>query len=188
MGLKLLLHLQIVFPDNGHSNGYITICNPLCLKKSEAEWTSDNLIHNRLNFKWSHRSNSLNVVVEVRNRIISGESVKIIPGYADMIEADNEFINLSSNLSTGNSYIFNSKVDRAYLDFTKEKFQLRVGRQRINWGQCFTWNPNDLFNAYSFLDFDYAEKPGSDAIRLQYYGNNTSTADFAIKLDKNKRR
>ena len=31
------------------------------------------------------------------------------------------------------------------------------------------WNPNDLFNAFSFVDFDYEERPGSDALRIQKY-------------------
>jgi hypothetical protein len=34
------------------------------------------------------------------------------------------------------------------------------------------WNTNDLFNAYNFLDFDYEERPGSDAISVLYnYGD-----------------
>ena len=102
-----------------------------------------------------------------------------------MIDTDNGYINLSDNILTGKSYIFNSRIDRAYIDYTKDKFQLRIGRQRINWGQCFTWNPNDLFNAYSFFDFDYVEKPGSDAIRIQYYSTGTSTFEFAVKADNN---
>ena len=104
-----------------------------------------------------------------------------------MIDTDNGFVRLSDNLSKGNSYVLNSKIDRAYIDYTKDKFQVTIGRQRINWGQCFTWNPNDLFNAYSFFDFDYVEKPGSDAIRMQYYSTNTSTFEFAVKADNNSK-
>lgn len=29
--------------------------------------------------------------------------------------------------------------------------------------------PNDLFNIYSFYDFDYPERPGSDAVRIQRF-------------------
>ena len=168
-------------------NGYVTNMQSFMFQRWDGDWISDNLSHNRLNFKWHNNSNNLNVVVEMRNRFIIGESVKSTPGYAQMFDSDNGFVKLSANIFSGNSYVFNSKIDRAFIDYTKEKFQVRVGRQRINWGQCFTWNPNDLFNAYSFLDFDYAEKPGSDAIRLQYYGNSTSALDFAIKLDKNRK-
>jgi hypothetical protein len=148
-------------------------------------WTIDNLIHNRLNFKWNNKSDNFKAALELRNRLIIGESASTIPGYAKMIDTDNGFVKLSDNLLNGNSYVLNSKIDRAYIDYTKDKFQVTIGRQRINWGQCFTWNPNDLFNAYSFFDFDYVEKPGSDAIRLQYYTSNTSTLEFAIKEDNN---
>lgn len=30
-------------------------------------------------------------------------------------------------------------------------------------------NPNDLFNTYSYFDLDYPERPGTDAIRVQYH-------------------
>jgi hypothetical protein len=151
------------------------------------DWTIDNLIHNRLNFKWNNKSDNFKAVLELLNRLIIGESVSTIPEYAKMIDTDNGYVKLSDNPAKGNSYVLNSKIDRAYIDYTKDKFQLRIGRQRINWGQCFTWNPNDLFNAYSFFDFDYVEKPGSDAIRLQYYTINTSTFEFAVKADNNNK-
>lgn len=193
--MRRFLYLMMLFPAITHGqdtiqrhwslNGYITNMQSFMFQRWDGDWTSDNLIHNRLNFKWHNTANSLNAALEIRNRFMTGESVKINPDYAKMIDVDNGIIKLSDNISTGKSYILNSKIDRAYIDYTKGKFQLRVGRQRINWGQCFTWNPNDLFNAYSFFDFDYVEKPGSDAIRLQYYGNSTSTLDLTIKADNN---
>ena len=44
---------------------------------------------------------------------------------------------------------------------------------------------DDLFNVYSFYDFDYVEKPGCDAIRMQYFSTSTSTLEMAVKLDYN---
>jgi hypothetical protein len=44
-----------------------------------------------------------------------------------------------------------------------------------------------LYNTYSFFDFDYVERPGSDAIRLQYYPGYSSTLEFAVKADYNNR-
>jgi hypothetical protein len=74
-----------------------------------------------------------------------------------------------------------------YLDLTLKNLQVRAGRQRINWGQSIIWNPNDLFNSYSFFDFDYIEKPGCDAIRIQYYPQTTTTMEFAINVDSGKK-
>jgi hypothetical protein len=178
---------QDTIQHNWSLNGYVTNMQSFLFQKFTEDWTSDNIIHNRLNFNWHNTSNSINTVFELRNRFISGESVESNPDYPKMIDMDNGFIKLSDNIFTGTSYVLNSKIDRAYVDFTKDKFQLRIGRQRINWGQCFTWNPNDLFNAYSFFDFDYVEKQGSDAVRLQYFNTNTSTLEFAVKADKNKK-
>jgi hypothetical protein len=70
-----------------------------------------------------------------------------------------------------------------WIDFNYGKFQARIGRQRINWGQTLVWNPNDIFNAYSFFDFDYIERPGSDAARIQFYPSSSSTLEIAVKSD-----
>ena len=185
MLVSLRLSGQDTIQPNWSLNGYITDMPSFMFQSFDGDWTTDNLIHNRLNFKWHNTVNSLNVSLELRNRLIIGESVKDNPDYAYMIGKDDGYIDLSDNILTGKSYIFNSRVDRAFIDYTKDKFQLRIGRQRINWGQCFTWNPNDLFNTYSFFDFDYVEKPGSDAMRIQYYSTGTSTYEFAVKADNN---
>ena len=177
------LNGQDTIQHNWSLNGYITNMQSFIFQNIDGDWTIDNLIHNRLNFKWVSKSGSIKTVLELRNRFIIGESVKADPDYGKMINTDNGYVKLSDNISTGNSYIFNSRIDRGYIDYTIDKFQVTIGRQRINWGQCYTWNPNDLFNAYSFFDFDYIEKPGSDAIRLQYYNTNTSAFEFAIKAD-----
>jgi hypothetical protein len=172
-------------PKNWAVNGYLTDMASFIYQRLNDNWTFDNLIHNRLNFNWHNSPNSLNATLELRNRIIMGESVKANPYYPVLIEHDNGFVQLSKNVATGTSYVFNVRIDRAYIDYIKNKFQLRIGRQRINWGQCYTWNPNDLFNVYSFYDFDYVEKPGCDAFRLQYFTSSTSTLEMAVKLDNN---
>ena len=58
----------------------------------------------------------------------------------------------------------------------------RLGRQRINWGISPVWNPNDLFNAFNYLDFDYEERPGADAARFEYYTGSASSIEGAFKL------
>ena len=150
---------QDTIPARWPLNGYVTNMQSFMFQFLNDNWTIDHLIHNRLNFRWNNKSDNFKVALELRNRLIIGESVSATPEYAKMIDTDNGFVKLSDNLSKGNSYVLNSKIDRAYIDYTKDKLQLTIGRQRINWGQCFTWNPNDLFNAYSFFDFDYVEKP-----------------------------
>jgi hypothetical protein len=42
------------------------------------------------------------------------------------------------------------------------------------------WNPTDLFNPFDILDFDYEERPGTDALRVQYYTGPLSQVGFAV--------
>jgi len=149
----------------------------------DENWLSDHLIHNRLNFKW-YISDNATTTVEMRNRFIYGDFMKIIPGYNTMIEEDQGWMNLSVNIK--NSFVLSGNIDRAYLDLYFGKLQIRTGRQRINWSRTFAWNPNDIFNAYSFFDFDYVEKPGSDAVLVQYYTGSSSMAQAAVKIDRNE--
>ncbi len=90
---------------------------------------------------------------------------------------------MSWNILSKQSFLLNSTIDRLWLDFNFKSVQITVGRQRINWGQTFVWNPNDIFNAYSFFDFDYIERPGSDAARLQVFPSPSSAAELAVKVD-----
>ncbi len=90
---------------------------------------------------------------------------------------------MSWNITSGTSYVLNTMIDRAYVDFTAGSLQVRAGRQRINWSQALVWNPNDLFNTYSFFDFDYVERPGSDAVRVTYSTGPSSAAEAVVKLN-----
>jgi hypothetical protein len=142
----------------------------------------DNLFHNRLNFT-GYFGKQISASVELRNRLFTGAMIKAMEGYPEMVENDDGLADLSWNWVKKSSFFLNTTIDRLNLDFNLKNLQITVGRQRINWGQTFVWNPNDIFNAYSFFDFDYLERPGSDAIRLQYYPTFTSALEFAIKSD-----
>ncbi len=166
-------------------SGYISNMQTAMFEEFEKDWYTDNLIHNRLNFKW-YISNFLTTAIEVRNRFIYGEFVKYFPNYANLIDRENRWFDLSTNLVEEKSFLLHSTIDRAWIDFTAGNLQIRAGRQRINWGQNFVWNPNDIFNTYSFFDFDYEEKPGSDALRVQYYTGASSLFEAAVKIDANE--
>ena len=124
---------QDTIPRNWSLNGYLTNMQSFMFQSIGGDWTVDNLIHNRLNFEWNSKSGNLKTVLELPNRFIIGESVEANPDYVQIINTDNGYVKLSDNISTGKSYIFNSRIDRGYIDYTKDKFQLTIGRQRINW-------------------------------------------------------
>ncbi len=140
----------------------------------------DNLVHNRLNIRYEPSEN-FQVAVDFRNRLFYGDLLKLSPAYADQIEkGNNDFFDLSVHLVDRNDWLVNSTIDRAYLQYTKGLWEIRAGRQRINWGISTIWNPNDLFNAFAFTDFDYEERPGSDAVRIRYYRGFASSIEIAV--------
>ncbi|MCG8701333.1 MAG: hypothetical protein MI922_24980 [Bacteroidales bacterium] len=139
------------------------------------------LVHNRLNFKW-YPSNSITATVQLRTQFLHGDMIKEST-YPDGLETEAYFMPLSLYWNaTGNSVLYSS-IDRLWVQYMAGNFEATIGRQRINWGQTFVYNPNDIFNSYNFFDFDYAEKPGADAIRLQYYTGFTSSLEIAAKID-----
>ena len=139
-------------------------------------WLSQVLVHNRLNFSWQ-ASDHLRLDAGVRNRLITGSEAMIDP---TGIGADPGWVDLSWNLASGNNALLNTSFDRLNATYERKKWKLQLGRQRINWGQTFVWNPNDIFNTYSFFDFDYPERPGCDALRTTYYHSATSLSELAV--------
>lgn len=145
--------------------------------------TTNNLIHNRLNFKW-YATDRLTLAVEARNRIFWGEEVKATPNYGELINVYDGLVTASTLWINEEQIVFHSILDRAYLEYAADKWELRLGRQRINWGINTVWNPNDLFNAFNYLDFDYEERPGSDALRFTYYTGLLSSVELAFSPSK----
>lgn len=143
-----------------------------------------NTLHNRLNFRW-RVSGSTHFALEGRNRVFYHELFSDFPDYGQMLEHDPGLPDLSWVWLQEGAWIGHSMIDRLYVDWQKDNWQLRVGRQRINWGINLVSNPNDLFNTYSFFDFDYEERPGADAIRLQYHLGFASRIEAAYSAARN---
>lgn len=55
-------------------------------------------------------------------------------------------------------------IERFYLDCYFEKFDLRLGRQAVNWGSAQIWNPTDLFREFFLTDY-WAERKGINAAK-----------------------
>jgi len=163
-------------------DGYITNMQSVIIDSVDGNWINDNLIHNRLNFRYNPNK-SLSFGLDVRNRIFTGETVKYYPNYGESLSKDIGVLDLSSTWVNENSIVANSAIDRLWFKFEKDKIAITIGRQRINWGRTLAWNPNDIFNSYSFFDFDYVEKPGADALRIQYYPTASSTIEAVAKID-----
>lgn len=148
------------------------------------KWTLENLIHNRVDIHGFYDS-SWKFHFGIRNRLFYGDSAALSIQNVLLQNSNSDFFDLSKTIAKGQSLLLNTTIDRASIDYTRGKWQVTVGRQRINWGLNLVWNPNDIFNAYSYFDFDYEERPGTDAIRVQYYLNSTSSAELAYKPGRN---
>lgn len=159
-------------------NGYIKDLQSLSFDKDFDNLIAGNLIHNRINFKWKP-SEKFNSAVEVRNRLFWGDEVKSIPDFAKNLKNENELMNLSVIWLNKTNMVLHSNVERLWMEFREAKWNTRLGRQRINWGIATTWNPNDIFNTFNFLDFDYEERPGSDAMKFQYNIGDLSNLELA---------
>jgi len=140
-----------------------------------------NLIHNRLNFKW-YPNDKFSTIVEIRTQWYTGDYVKLIPGFENQIGATEDYFDLSWTVFSNENNVLHTMVDRAYLEYQSNDWNARLGRQRINWGVSVIWNPNDLFNTYSYVDFDYEERPGSDTLRIQKYTGFASSFEVAANI------
>ena len=163
--------------------GYIKLLNTIAIPADDEEWLFDNFIHHRLNLRW-YLADNLTLRVEARIRFFFGESNQVNPQFAQLVNNSLDYFELGGEIVKGNSYLLNSFVDRAFLDWYRGKWQVVVGKQRINWSKSYVWNPNDIFNAYSFFDFDYEERRGTDAVLVKYDLSMNSSLEVASNVDE----
>ena len=166
-------------------SGYIKNLHEFSFIENLDQLQLTTLVHNRLNFKYIP-SDEITVRLEFRNRLFYGDNVKNIFGFSNFISQDNGMVDLSWNVIDNGSLLFNTTIDRALINYTKGDWDITLGRQRVNWGMNLAWNPNDIFNTYNLLDFDYEERPGSYAIRIQYYLGDFSKIEVAAKKGRSK--
>ena len=176
-----MLKSNFVFSDDRNLpqiRGYVKYLPSARFSPNLDKINFDQLLHNRINIDWDFNSN-FKFHGAVRTRVFQGYNVENIPFYEDFITIENGFINASQLIFKENSWMMHTMSDRFFLEYSYEKWQIRLGRQRINWGVNMVSNPNDLFNTYSFFDFDYEERPGTDAIRIQHFISPLSRFEIA---------
>lgn len=167
--------------------------------KNLAGWTDDpaiavgttpgnfqDIIHNRLNFRM-YPSPAVVLACDVRTRFMYQENLNPYRNYDDQIRLSEDILNISHVLYEGRDAVLVTQIDRLYLDWTSGPIQITAGRQRIAWGTALVWNPTDIFNPYSILDFDYEERPGVDGIRAQYFTGSTSKIELAVAPGETER-
>ena len=145
------------------------------LAQLPSQW-NDQQIHFRWNAHLYHKD-YLSAKISIRNRIFTGYSwEENLFGFKDALEENILNLTAINQVEIG----MHHQIDRLFVQWEKGNWNVRLGRQRINWGIQNYWNSHDLFNQINFFDFDYIERPGSDALRVQYYGKNTTSAELAL--------
>ena len=138
----------------------------------------DYQIHQRLNARYQIRTKWY-FELGLRNRLFWGYQVRQQADAFKYLDADMGQLDLSWTLWSGQHTAMVSVLDRLYGRYTSAHWDIRLGRQRINWGKNTVWNPNDIFNQYNYLDFDYEERPGVDALSVQYFFSGFKSLEVA---------
>ena len=164
--------------------GHLQTMQQVWVPPDVPQWQTMTALSNRLDFRW-HPGNKFSFHAGVRNNANLGQMVfDYHPYLADFSTMDDGLIDLTRLWINDSSIFFYSSIDRMNVKFRTGNFEATVGRQRINWGINLIWTPNDIFNAYNYFDFDYVERPGCDAVLLQYYTGYTSSLQFGFKVDR----
>jgi hypothetical protein len=175
----LLVPLLQIYAGEGEIGGYVKYL----FSRSDLPVGGilyDHLLHARINTKW-YPTQDLSGILEVRARAFYGGTVEQTPGFSDALGHDAGFGKLGAIVWKDTKSVGYVEADRLYINWSRGPVQTTVGRQRIAWGTNLVWNPIDLFNPLSVLDFDYEERPAVDAVRIQYYTGEVSKIEAAVK-------
>ncbi|MGL1886909.1 MAG: hypothetical protein OCD76_10365 [Reichenbachiella sp.] len=168
--------------DNMSLSGYMKYMHTAILPPADSgTLITDNFLHNRLNYAW-YVNDKFTFNASMRNRFFWGELVRYLPDVYGNLGDDPGFFDLSILWGNGESSALHTVFDRLNLTYQNGDWEVIAGRQRINWGTSMIWNPNDIFNSYSYFDFDYEERPGTDAIQVNYYTSATSALSLIYEL------
>lgn len=162
---------------------YISQTQQIFFDTIKNSWYLQNQIQNRLKINIRPTTNT-KFNTEIRSRLMYGDLMLF---YKNTFKKDKGLINLKLTIFEFQNGVFLSNIDRLFFKYYGQNFELTLGRQRINWSKTFVWNPNDLFNTFSFFEIDYPEKPGTDAIYFQYFPTTTSNLDFVLWADSSKK-
>ena len=113
--------------------GYLKGMSIMQTVGDNGEMAIENILHNRIDLSW-YATERLTLTAGLRNRIIAGNNVSLIPDYSDYVSRDPGYLDLSWVWADRTSWVGVSQLDRLMIDYTAGKFQVTLGRQRINWG------------------------------------------------------
>lgn len=147
----------------------LVINGPIPCQAAEIDWSGSLLIEE--SFQDSNRFH-MNVF-NLEMGIFAGE--KESGAVLLQLKAPGRDPKTSEEVSEEVGYILD--VHQAYIDLLLTPNALiRAGRQKISWGSGFTWNPTNYLGAKQNRADFMVDRPGVDALDLEYNRNNTLMA------------
>lgn len=127
---------------------------------------------NRLRLRMTGEAgNYVSFNIQYDNEILLGDYLDTAQFAAlDALESDTCFNWDATYLDRSNIQGRHS-LYRAYVGFSGERAELRLGRQRFAWGTAQFWNPVDILNPFNPIQLEREERTGVDAALLSWdYG------------------
>jgi len=143
-----------------------------------------NLLHTRQNLKF-YPVSWLTGGLELKTRLFNGESARELQALSNGTGGNRDYFDWEWKLAHEARTVLVMVPDRLWLSSNAGPWQVTVGRQRVAWGTALVWNPIDLFNPSSPLDFEDQELPGTDAGRAQLYLGPNSKLELAVAPTRN---
>lgn len=110
---------------------------------------------------------SLGIEFQYDNELLVGDYLRTPQYRLEAALPRRTYWNLEDVYATGEDYVARHRIRRANLTFSRGDTDLRVGRQRIAWGNGRFWSPLDVLNPFSPVTLDPGEREGVDAVLLE---------------------
>ncbi|PAU93672.1 hypothetical protein CK503_11010 [Aliifodinibius salipaludis] len=162
-------------------SGYVKELGQISANNDFSTVHYDNILHHRIESDWT-LSEHFEFRADLRTRLLNGYTVNNTPALEQFYQQDSNYFDLSWVWFGTDHSLMHSTIDRVHLSYINGPWEAHAGRQRINWSRTLVWSPNDLFNNYAYLDFDYEERPGVDALTAQYNWSYASSAELSYQI------
>lgn len=98
---------------------------------------------------------------------------------------DTRYWKLQGNSVDKENIYATHELYRGTVQVTHNNFDIRIGRQQINWASTVIWNPLDRFNPLNPLQLERDERQGVDALLLDYNIHELSRLSLVYSRQEN---
>lgn len=106
--------------------------------------------------------------VQYDNEVFFGSYVETSQFAAQKKLSTGNYFDLRQVYVDNNSVFARHGLYRAYVDTRLKQADLRIGRQRVAWGSGLFWSPVDIINPFDPTQIEREERPGVDAILIDW--------------------